>query len=198
MRKIAILAWLFVPVLVGAYHFGPGQQHLQLDDAAKYLAQANHAAQAEDWSAAVNSYEATLALLPAENLADSQRVRLQLAKARMMNHQLPVAHTDLVRLVDELNQDESHQATQLRNEARSALANSQFYLTWLMRLEGAAKDAWEPHIDAARQHYKLLAESAEQAGNDAPLTSAQHDLEAAIRLARMDLADLQGLPLPSQ
>ena len=80
----------------------------------------------------------------------------------------------------------------MRDEARSALANSQFYLTWLMRLEGAAKDEWEPHIDAARQHYKLLAESAEQVGDEALVTTAQHDLEAAIRLARLDLADLQG------
>ena len=56
----------------------------------------------------MKSYEAALALLPAEISRDSQRVRLQLAKARMMNHQLPVAHTELVRLVDELNQDEAH------------------------------------------------------------------------------------------
>ena len=198
MRRIAILAWLLVPVLVGAYHFGPGQQRLQLDEAARLLMQAKRSVQSEDWALAVKSYENALGLLPLTKVSQSQHVRLELAKARMMNHQLPVAHTELVRLVDELSQHENPESVALRDKARSALANSQFYLTWLMRLEGAAMDEWEPHIEAARQHYKLLAESAAERGEQDLVTTAQHDLEAAIRLARLELADLQGLPLPSQ
>ena len=50
-------------------------------------------------------------------------------------------------------------------------------------------------IEAARQTYKLLAVEADNA-EDAE--KYQEDLEAAIRLARMDLRDLQALKIPSQ
>jgi acetyl esterase/lipase len=86
----------------------------------------------------------------------------------------------------------------MKREARSALANAQYYTTWLMRLEGAPEAEWQAEIDASRQNYKLVAEQA-LAGSDAKSAKvAQDDLESAIRLARMDIADLQGLPLPSQ
>ena len=83
----------------------------------------------------------------------------------------------------------------LLTEARSTLANSQYYMTWLMRLEGYGQEVWEPEIEAARQTYKLLAE---QAADPKERQRHQEDLEAAVRLARMDLGELQGLPLPSQ
>ena len=83
-------------------------------------------------------------------------------------------------------------------DARSAQANSQYYMTWLMRLEGLGRDAWEPEAEAARQAYKLLAEDAEKRGDTAAAAKHKEDLEAAVRIARMDLGELQGLPLPSQ
>lgn len=67
-----------------------------------------------------------------------------------------------------------------------------------MRLEGLSREEWEPHIESARQHYKLLAESASDEGTPQLVLQHQKDLESTIRLARMDLGDLQGLPLPSQ
>jgi hypothetical protein len=78
------------------------------------------------------------------------------------------------------------------------MANAQYYMTWLMRLEGLGRDAWEPEIESARQTYKLLAEQAEQRGDTPAAKTHQEDLESAIRLARLDLSELQGLPLPSQ
>jgi hypothetical protein len=62
-------------------------------------------------------------------------------------------------------------------------------------LEGEPPDVWEPEIEGARQNYRLLAE---QAGDSAAAMSYQEDLEAAVRLARMDLSELQGLNLPRQ
>ena len=56
---------------------------------------------------------------------------------------------------------------------------------------------WEPEIEAARQNYKLVAARAEQAGNAELAATETENLEAALRLARMDLTELQGLPLPS-
>ena len=65
----------------------------------------------------------------------------------------------------------------------------------LMRLEGRAKEDWEPEIEGARQHYALLAQNST---DEAERAKRHEDLESAIRLARMDLGELQGLPLPSQ
>jgi hypothetical protein len=67
-----------------------------------------------------------------------------------------------------------------------------------MRLEGMPQDEWEPEIEAARENYKYLAEMAEKQGQADLAQRHREDLEAAIRLARMDLSELQGLPLPSQ
>ena len=67
-----------------------------------------------------------------------------------------------------------------------------------MRLEGLTKEAWEPEIEAARQTYRLLAEQSESAGDTNAAKKNREDLESAVRLARMDLTELQGLPLPSQ
>ena len=105
------------------------------------------------------------------------------------------AHSDLAQLLEEISSDESVDPA-LARDVRATLANSQYYLTWLMRLEGRPEEDWKPTIEASRQSFRMLAESA---GTDSP-EEQQHteDLESAIRLARMDLKDLQGLPLPSQ
>jgi len=83
-------------------------------------------------------------------------------------------------------------------DAQRTFAGSQYYMTWLKRLEGAPREEWEPQIDSARQIYKLLASAAEAGHDETSIEEAREDLESAIRLARMDLSELQGLPLPSQ
>src|SRR5262249_40224513 len=142
-------------------------------------------------------YEEALKLLPAERVDDARAIRVARAKAQMMAKQLPNAHADLQGLVDEMKDDPKADQKVLA-EARSALANSQYYMTWLMRLEGQPRDAWEREIEAARQTYRLLAEKAEASGNTVAAKKNKEDLESAIRLARMDIGELQGLPLPSQ
>ncbi|MBT4864463.1 MAG: hypothetical protein HON53_04975 [Planctomycetaceae bacterium] len=197
MRKLVLLVWLMLPVLVGAYHFGPGQQRMLLDDVSTVLAQADERVAAEDWPSAVKKYEEALALLPAERVHEAQRIRLERAKAQMFDKKLPTAHQDLTSLVDELKQSENVDE-QLLFEARSALSNSQYYMTWLMRLEGQPRERWEREIEASRQTYRLLAEQSERSGDAEGAKKSREDLESAIRLARMDLGELQGLPLPSQ
>ncbi len=197
MRKILVAAWLAIPVGTWAYHEGPGQDRLRLDDAGAYLRTAHAAASSEDWAASIEAYESALKLLPAERGAEARRARLELNKARMLAKQLPEAHADLAVLVRELAEAKDADPAMLA-EARSALANSQYYITWLMRLEGQPAEKWEPEVEAARQTYRLLAEQAAARGDRAALEQNQKDLEAAVRLARMELKDLQGLPLPSQ
>ena len=78
---------------------------------------------------------------------------------------LPEANRDLTGLVEELANDPDADPEVLA-DARDTYANSQYYMTWLMRLEGEGRDKWEPRIESARQTYKLLAQQAEEEGNE--------------------------------
>lgn len=196
MRILLLLAWLLLPVGVGIWHYGPGQDQMRLDEVSKLLAAADAALQAEKFSDAVNLYEDALQRLPSERVQESRQIRLAKAKAQMRASQLPQAHTDLKALVDELQNVPGSE--KLLADARSSLAQACYYTTWMLRLEGASPDEWEPEIEEARQLYRLLAEDAKANGDCAAATKAQEDLELAIRLSRMELSELQGQPLPCQ
>lgn len=222
MKRLFIATWLTLPVAAYAYHMGPGQDHLRLDGAATLIASADaHAAEAVrltategeiaargEWFDAEAEYAEALSLLPGERVGglkalvvtarDVRRIKLERAKAQMNISKLPDANASLAGLVTELLEDPNADPTLLADTQRT-FASSQYYLTWLLRLEGAAREDWEPHIDSARQTYKLLASQAEATGaEESEVIKAREDLESAIRLARMDLSELQGLPLPSQ
>jgi hypothetical protein len=197
MRIVIAVGWLIVPVLAYAWHSGPGQQYKQLDATAAHSALAQKALADKNYSVAAEKFDEALKSLPEGRIAESRRIRLERDKAMMMAKKLPEANADLNDLVTELEGDKSTDA-KLIADAKAALANSQYYVTWLMRLRGYGQDAWEPEIEASRQTYRWLAESAEAAGDGAQAKKWQEDCESAIRLARMDLGELQGLPLPSQ
>jgi hypothetical protein len=211
MRKLLLVFWLTLPVGAFAYHMGPGQDQSTLDEAAALIQSAQnsvleaqaHVAAEDETSAAVAygsaelDYAAALGLIGDDQITAQRSVRLERAKCQMYISRLPEANAKLSQLVGEMIGDE-HADQDLLADARSAFANSQFYMTWLMRLEGEGRDKWEPRIESARQTYKLLAMESEKEGQSEVTSKHQEDLEAAIRLARMDLSELQGLPLPSQ
>jgi hypothetical protein len=186
-----------VPAAAAAFHFGPGQQVLVVDHAGDLLRIGDSHAQAGNWVNAVDAYDKAIGLLPSEATFVVQRARIERAKAQLNCSQLPAAYDELTNLVEELN-DEPQPDPAILKDARTSLAQAQYYLTWLMRLEGEPREAWEPEIEASRQNYRLLAEDAAAAKNDSETKARSEDLEAAIRLARMDLSDLQALALPSQ
>ena len=119
--------------------------------------QADSLAASEQWQQAAAKYQEALGLLPEGRADDSRRIRLRRAKVQMFAQQLPEANVALRELVDQLEDDKTADP-KLRDEAREALANAQYYMTWLMRLEGLSNDEWEPEIESSRQTYKLLAE----------------------------------------
>ncbi len=115
----------------------------------------------------------------------------------MLDRQLPEAHAELTALIDELT-GEKPADPGLVADAREGLAGAQYYMTWLMRLEGMGREEWEPEIEGARQTYRLLAEQAEVRGDAPAAERHREDLESAIRLARMEPGELQGLAIPRQ
>ncbi|MGJ8723747.1 MAG: hypothetical protein ACSHYB_04240 [Roseibacillus sp.] len=193
--KIALTTlWLLIPLAFAAWHFGPGQSHLDLDEAQGSINKAEAALADEDYSQAIKCWEAAMGKLPKEEVTTARRIELEIAKAKMLNKKLPEAREELAELMLVLDQDPNADP-QLRDETRAALANARYYMTYLMKLEGLPDSEWEPEIEAARQEYKLLAQTA--ADPELAKTSAD-DLEATIRLARIDPAELYGLPIPSQ
>lgn len=196
VRVLLLTGWLLVPVGWYAWHMGPGQDRQQLDAADALVRRAEREATAGDHAAAVETYAAALSALPEGHAAVGRALKLARAKSQMQAKQLPTANTDLKALVDEIAADPAGDPKQLA-AAREGFANSQYYVTWLMRLEGYTQEAWEPEVEASRQVYKLLAEQSEAAGDAAAAKRHTDSLEAAVRLARMDLGELTGLPLPS-
>ncbi len=191
MKIVLATLWLLLPLGFAAFHFGPGQQHLALDHTEDLLSQGRQAAKAEQWCDAIDFYQQALAKLPKQELDTSRRLQLELSKAKMQDAKLPEAREDLASLVEALNSDPNAPAD-LKEDALSSLANARYYMTYLMKLEGLPASEWEPEIEAARQEYKLLAQSG--SNKERHLT----DLEAAIRLARAEPTELYGLPIPNQ
>lgn len=198
MRSFLMVVWLMLPAAVGAWHFGPGQNGLKMDSAADALAAARAASASENWSTALASYEAALAAVDSKsNPQLAQAIRLGKAQAQMFSGQLPEAAADLNALVVDLEADPKSDS-KTRAEALSSLANAKFYMTWLKRLEGLADAEWRPDVENARQSYRRLAEEAEKAGDAESAQTYRENLEGTIRLARMDVSELQGLPIPKQ
>ena len=197
MKKIMLVLWLCLPIAGWAYHQGPGQERLKLDRVDEALAAAEEEFAGGNHDKALEGLENALKELPADRVAEARRIKLSLAKLRMEHKALPKAQDELVKLVDEMVADPNADPAVLA-EAREAYANAQCYITFLMRLEGYTRENWEPEIEKARQAYRLLAEQADQAGDELLALKYREDLESTVRLARLDLQDLQGLPLPSQ
>lgn len=193
MRKtILFCVWLLVPVVLLAYHYGPGQARLAQDRAAKLIAAAKAAEANEDWTAAYEAWTEALATTPAHKTAERFQLRLAQARTRMWTGDLPEAITDLENFLTEVQRSGDKS---LQNEVRATLAGGQYYEGWLMRLEGAPAEEWLQPVEGARQNFRLLAESTKDTKLAADF---KKNLEATIRLERMDLSELQGQPLPKK
>jgi tetratricopeptide (TPR) repeat protein len=192
MRKTILFAlWLLVPVVLLAYHFGPGQSRLAMDRAGRKIAEARALEAKEDWQAAFEAWSAALAATPQDKTIARLQLQLAQARTRMYTGELPEAMEDMDKLLTEAQRIGADK--KFEHEVRGTLASAQYYAGWLMRLEGAPSEEWLQPVESARQNFRLLAEETKdvKAAKD-----YEKNLEATIRLARMDLSELQGMPLP--
>ena len=192
-KKLLFCLWLLTPIGLLAYHYGPGQTNIARDAAASQLALAGSYELKEDWRQAMSAYTDALTKIPASDRDTRWQVRLAQAKARMQTGELPEAISDLESLLSEMEKEKA--PAEKIADVRANLAQGDYYAGWLMRLEGAKTEEWMVQVDNARQNFRLLAEDALKADPKAAKTH-QENLEATIRLARMDLTELQGMPLP--
>ncbi|MCA9058688.1 MAG: hypothetical protein KDA85_09320 [Planctomycetaceae bacterium] len=197
MRTVFLIIWLALLPVGLMYHLVERDSHQRMDQVGDYLAEARRLRGSEEWGPAVAAYEKALELLPAEPLGNRQELRLEMAQAKMNASRLPEAHEELKGLLDELLEQETRDQN-LENRIRESMAHSQFFMTWLMRLEGLPRESWEPEIESARQNFHLLAQRAEQTGSTEAALTQKQNLQKAIQLARLDPGELLGLPIPSQ
>ncbi len=197
MRIILVIAWLFVGLAGVIFHLGPGRDQAKLDRLDLILREAQHSVDTHQWATAVEKFDLALAEIPSDKAQQARQVILEKAKAQMMSKNLPLARQTLEQVLSDARKDPTSEPAFVA-EIESTLASSQYYMTWLMRLEGLAKEAWLPEIESARQHYTQVAQIGKDLGDIELVRRGQEDVEASVRLARMDLNELQGLPLPSQ
>ena len=193
-RTGLLMAIIALPIVALAFHFGPGQRLEQRERAGELLRLARDAVQREEWPTALERYREAEAALPVGDSTTRWTIRRLAADARFWGGDLPGAMADLEALLEDVLRGGSADVKQAR-EVRHDLASANYYAAWLMRLEGTPTEEWTLAADEARQHFRLLAETGVR--QDVPEAEAhQKDLEAAVRLARMDLSELQAQPLP--
>jgi len=193
-KNLLIFLWALAPVALLAYHFGPGQAGLAREEAKANIQAALDFEAKKQWQQAIDAYNEALAALPDTETAKRQQLQLARANARIYVGELPEAMLSMEHLLDETARGDD---SELESKVRSSLASAQYYTGWLMRLELAEKEEWKEPLEKARQNFRLLAE--QTAKTDAKASEDhQKNLEAVVRLARMDLSEVQALPLPKK
>ena len=193
-KNLFILLWALAPVALLAYHFGPGQDGLAREEAKASIRAALDFEAGEQWQQAIDAYNNALATLPDTETAKRQQLQLARANARIYVGELPEAMLAMEHLLDETAKGSD---SKLESKVRSSLASAQYYTGWLMRLELAEKKEWKEPLEKARQNFRLLAEQTDKTDATAS-EDHQKNLEAVVRLARMDLSEVQALPLPKK
>ena len=193
-KNLLIFLWALAPVALLAYHFGPGQAGLAREEARASIRAALNFEASEEWRQTIDAYNDALAALPDTETAKRQQLQLARANARIYVGELPEAMFEMEHLLDETAKGND---SELESKVRSSLTSAQYYTGWLMRLELAEKKEWKEPLEKARQNFRLLAE--QTAKTDAKASEDhQKNLEAVVRLARMDLSEVQALPLPKK
>ena len=193
-KNLLIFLWVLAPVALLAYHYGPGQAGLAREEAKASIQAAMDFKAKEQWPQAIDAYNEALAALPQNETAKRHQLQLARANARIYVGELPEAMLEMEHLLDETVKGSDND---LQNKVRSSLARAQYYTGWLMRLELAEKKEWMEPLEKARQNFRLLAEQTDKTNAKAS-EDHQKNLEAVVRLARMDLSEVQALPLPKK
>lgn len=195
-RAFIWIVWFMLPITLGIWHFGPGQRLLNRDLAASELTRAKRAVSAEDWQLALASFSAADSQWPEDSIESHRRIALGMANSLINSGDLLGGQAKLEELIAEMESDtelDTAADKSLLAAARHDLATSAYYAAWMMRLEGAETEEWLQEAEVARQQFRLVAETSQDAEQQ---RTAAENLEATIRLEQMDLRELLARPLP--
>ena len=190
-RKAFWTMWAVIPVLVAIWWFGPGQDLQARTRLSSIVDEARTCIEAEDWKKAVELYQQAIGDVPSDDEEALLWLRLQTSHAEFMSGNTWAGISAMEEVMNEAGQSQP----ELARDARAKIAAAQYFATWKLRLEGAKPEVWKPEAEKERQHFRLLAEDAEN-NNLAGAADLKKNVESVIWLERMDLAELKALPLP--
>lgn len=195
IRNLSILAWLLPLAGIGYYQFSMGEAGVRMEVADRLQQRATAREKAGAWGEAAKLYEGAAACLSADTYK-TERACLdgRAARAKMRDGELESALLGLKGALTLLPR--GPETAEAERDIRYALAETEYYAAWVLRLENQPRTKWFPHAEIARQNLRCLAEDAALPAADR--TSHARDMEAVIRFTRLDIEELKRLPLPEQ
>ena len=190
-QKMLWTVWALIPVVLALWWFGPGQELQARSRVASTVELAMTAADQENWEEAAELFGQAIGEAPANSPESNRWLRLRASHAEFMSGNTWNGIAGMEEVLDEVKDVDPD----LARDARARIAAAQYFATWKLRLEGAESAVWKPEAEKARQHFRLLAEDAEARGASES-QDLKKNVESVIWLERMDLAELQALPLP--
>ncbi|MAW76783.1 MAG: hypothetical protein CMJ95_05245 [Planctomycetes bacterium] len=190
-KKLLWTVWAVVPALLAIWWFGPGQDLQARTRVASTVEQAMTAADGEDWKLAAELFGQAIGEAPANSPESNRWLRLRASHSEFMSGNTWNGISGMEEVLSEIKDTDP----ELARDARARIAAAQYFATWKLRLEGAKPEVWKPEAEKARQHFRLLAEDAEARGAK-ETEDLKKNVESVIWLERLDLAELQSLPLP--
>jgi hypothetical protein len=190
---LAILAWLLPVAGIGYYQFSKGAAGVLLEKADRLQRQAAAKEKAGGWGEAAKLYDEALAIIPADGYKlERAGVGGRAARAKLRDGEIRPALMGFRGALAELPPGPKSAA--LERDLRYSLAEAEYYEAWILRLENQPRAKWFPHAAAARQNLRFLAENPALPATER--NGHARDMEAVIRLTRLDIEELKKLPTP--
>lgn len=170
---------------------------------------AAYASAAEAWREVAGRIEAVTRVFGERDTPESLHLRLAHGRALVRSGEVWSGIESLESLLTTVD-DESPSmplAPELATRTREELATAYYYGARLLRLNGMPAQEWMVESGKARQHFRLLAESARSEGEDSAARDAaaaeraeahQRNLELVLNLEQSSLAELQARPIPRE
>jgi hypothetical protein len=221
MKKHLILIWLLCPIAFLYFHFTLGVRCNFENEVNQKLQACEEYETQNRWDEAIKKYDDVLLLISnfiqdekkkseekkktvfTENEKEISRakrleIQVMLARAKALTNAKQISESanilgDILSYFNSKGVDDS-----LTDEVRNNLAICQYYIAWHMRLEGMLRSDWFPELESSRQIFKYLAEKKRDSEDSELSLDFQKNLEAVIRMERMDLPTLRKMKLPKK
>lgn len=149
------------------------------------------------WAEVADAYTQVEERLVDDDPRTVDRVRWSKARARVRSGAIWDGALDLETLLVPRSDDPGDRA--LARAAREELATAHYFGARLLRMAGEPARVWRAEAIKARQHFRLLAETAAEAGAAPELVRGLEDnVERTIDLEQMDKSELEGRALPRE
>jgi F0F1-type ATP synthase membrane subunit b/b' len=207
MRAFIIMIWLMIPIGMAYHCFSPeGAASRRQDAVSKRWDEARETVQAASEAGGKDEterllteariqYEEAIKMLPKSKENHIHRNQMALENALVMLKQGLVEESlqEIEGLMEAIRAGDWPESYE--DNFRAVVAAGTYQAAVEMRMRGYNREEWASVADDARQQYCMLAGKYE-AMDSASSRVLKRNLEATLRLVRMDLAFLEGAPLP--